>query len=139
MDEVKTVGHGILWANLAFLFALSMFPFATDWIGAKGVSHFSTALYAAVSILPGIAYMALWMQVRLQSVAPPHATWGKQIGSLSLYMTAIPVAFYRPMASLALITLVGVIWLLPPRVESPNDGETADLRQRAVNSNQRRG
>ena len=53
VDEVETVSHGILWANLVFLFCLSLFPFATDWIGVKGLSSFNTALYAAVSISPG--------------------------------------------------------------------------------------
>ncbi len=67
VDEVETVSHGILWANLAFLFCLSLFPFATDWIGVKGLSSFTTALYAAVSIFPGLGYMALWIQVRSQS------------------------------------------------------------------------
>ena len=64
VDEVKTVSHGILWANLMFLFCLSLFPFATDWIGIKGLSSFTTALYAAVSIFPGLGYMALWTQIR---------------------------------------------------------------------------
>ena len=54
VDEVETVSHGILWANLIFLFFLSLFPFVTDWIGMKGLSSFSTALYAGVSILPGL-------------------------------------------------------------------------------------
>src|SRR5579862_8044849 len=67
VDEVKTVSHGILWANLMFLFCLSLFPFATDWIGIKGLSSFTTALYAAVSIFPGLGYMALWTQIRAQS------------------------------------------------------------------------
>ena len=53
VDEVETVSHGILWANLVFLFCLSLFPFATDWIGIKGLSSFTTALYAAVSIFRG--------------------------------------------------------------------------------------
>jgi len=118
VDEVETVSHGILWANLVFLFCLSLFPFVTDWIGAKGLSHFSTALYAAVSILPGLSYMALWIQIRAQSSAPAHASWGKQIASVVLYLTAIPVAYHRPMVSLALIGLVAVIWLLPPRAEA---------------------
>jgi hypothetical protein len=82
--------------------------------------------------------MALWIQVRIQSVTPPHATWGKQIGSLLLYLSAIPVAFYRPMLSLALIALVGVIWLLPPRIESSSEGKAAGLRGPAVNSSARR-
>src|ERR1700734_3689930 len=106
VDEVDTVTHGILWANLVFLFCLSLFPFATDWIGVKGLSSFTTALYAAVSILPGLGYMALWYQIRLQSAAPAHASWGKQIASVLLYVAAVPVAYIRPAASLALIGVV---------------------------------
>jgi uncharacterized membrane protein len=116
VDEIETVGHGVLWANLMFLFCLSLFPFATEWIGVKGLSSFNTALYAAVSIFPGVGYMALWSQIRRQSAAPAHASWGKQITSVLLYFTAIPVAYYRPAASLTLIGIVAVIWLLPPRV-----------------------
>jgi uncharacterized membrane protein len=123
VDEVETVSHGILWANLAFLFGLSLFPFATDWIGVKGLSSFTTALYAAVSIFPGLGYMALWIQVRSQSAAPPHASWGKQIASVSLYLAAIPVAYYRPAASLALIGIVAVLWLLPPKARVPGEGD----------------
>jgi len=115
VDAVETVSHGILWANLAFLFCLSLFPFATDWIGIKGLSSFTTALYAAVSILPGLGYMALWLQIRSHSSAPPDASWGEQIASVLLYLAAIPVACYRPAASLALIGIVALLWLLPPR------------------------
>jgi uncharacterized membrane protein len=121
VDEVETVSHGILWANLMFLFCLSLFPFATDWIGVKGLTSFTTALYAAVSIFPGLGFMALWTQIRAQSAAPAHASWGKQIASVSLYLTAIPVAYYRPAASLALIGIVAVLWLLPPKAEGPAD------------------
>ena len=119
VDEVETVTHGILWANLVFLFCLSLFPFATDWIGIKGLSSFTTALYAAVSIFPGLGYMALWIQVRSQSAAPAHASWGKQIASVLLYLAAIPVAYLRPAASLALIGIVAVLWLLPPKAAAP--------------------
>jgi len=115
VDEVETVSHGILWANLMFLFCLSLFPFATDWVGVKGLTSFTTALYAAVSIFPGLAFMALWSQIRAQSAVPAHASWGKQIASVSLYLAAIPAAWYRPAASLALIGIVAVLWLLPPK------------------------
>jgi uncharacterized membrane protein len=121
VDEVATVSHGILWANLAFLFCLSLFPFATDWIGARGLSSFTTALYAAVSIFPGLGYMALWTQIRAQSAVPSHASWGKQIASLALYLTAIPAAWWRPAASLALIGIVALLWLLPPKAENSQD------------------
>jgi hypothetical protein len=64
--------------------------------------------------------MALWMQIRAQSVVPSHASWGKQIASVSLYLLAIPAAYVRPAASLALIGIVAVIWLLPPKNELPS-------------------
>jgi uncharacterized membrane protein len=117
VDKVDTASHGILWTNLMFLFCLSLFPFATEWIGVKGLSSFTTSLYAAVSILPGLGYMALWSQIRSKSTSPVHESWGKQIASVVLYLAAVPVAYFRPAASLALIATVSVIWLLPPRPE----------------------
>jgi len=139
VDEVETVSHGILWANLIFLFFLSLFPFVTDWIGIKGLSSFSTALYAAVSILPGLGYMALWMQIHARSAASAHASWGKQISSVSLYLLAIPVAYYRPVVSLALIGVVALLWLLPPKAEVPAEGVAYDSRASAGKSATSRG
>jgi len=118
VDEVETVSHGILWTNLLFLFCLSLFPFATEWIGVKGLSSFTTALYAAVSIFPGLGYMALWSQIRSRSTAPALENWGKQIASVVLYLAAIPMAYVQPVASLVLIAIVAVLWLLPPRSEA---------------------
>jgi uncharacterized membrane protein len=121
VDEVERVTHGILWANLMFLFCLSLFPLATDWIGIKGLSSFNTALYAAVSIFPGLGFMALWIQIRRQSAAPAHASWGKQIASVALYLAAMPAAYFRPAASLALIGVVAVMWLLPPKAATATE------------------
>ena len=118
VDEVATVSHGILWANLMFLFCLSLFPFATEWVGVKGLSSFTALLYAAVSILPGLGYMALWTQIRSQSSKSAHASWGKQVISVLLYLAAVPAAYIRPAASLLLIAVVAVIWLLPPKSEN---------------------
>jgi uncharacterized membrane protein len=121
VTEVETVSHGILWTNLLFLFCLSLFPFATEWIGVKGLSSFTTSLYAAVSVLPGLGYMALWSQIRSRSTASAHASWGKQIASVVLYLTAIPMAYFQPAGSLSLIALVSVLWLLPPRSKSHSE------------------
>ena len=115
VDEADTVTHGMFWANLMFLFCLSLFPFAMEWIGAKGLSSFTAALYAAVSILPGVGYMALWTQIRCTSGGSSQISRGKQVASLLLYAMAIPAAWYRPSASLALVAMVAVLWLLPPK------------------------
>ena len=116
VDETETVSHGILWSNLMFLFALSLFPFATEWIGVKGLSSFNTAMYAMVSIFPGLGYMALWSQIRARNGEVVQISWTKQVVSVLLYLAAVPAAFYRPAASLALIAIVAVMWLVPPKI-----------------------
>ena len=114
VEEAETVNHGMFWANLMFLFCLSLFPFAMEWIGAKGLTSFTAALYAAVSIFPGIGYMALWSQIRCTRAAS-QISWGKQAASVLLYAAAIPAAWVRPSASLALIAIVAIVWMLPPK------------------------
>lgn len=114
IDEADSVSHASLWANLAFLFFLSLFPFATAWIGEKHLSSFSTALYAAVSFFPGCSYTLLWITIRRRSSVPAHASWAKMITSMCSYSLAIPVAFYRPGLSVALLVFVAILWLLPP-------------------------
>jgi len=128
IDEVETVSHGILWANLIFLFFLSLFPFATNWIGEKGLSSFSTALYAGASLLPGASYSVLSFAIRARSTKPAHATWGKQIASVTMYLSAIPLAFYRPAISLVLIALVAILWLLPPGVGKSSEASIGSSR-----------
>jgi uncharacterized membrane protein len=117
IDETESVTHGILWANLILLFCLSLFPFATDWIGEKGLSSFSTALYAGVSLLPAVSFAVLWLAVRRHSRIPPHARWAKMVTSTVLYLLAIPAAYYRTNVAMALIVMVAILWLLPPKQE----------------------
>jgi uncharacterized membrane protein len=117
IDETDAVTHGILWANLIFLFSLSLFPFATEWMGVKGLSSFSAALYAAVSLMPAVSFAALWLAVRRASKVAPHASWAKMVASTVLYVAAIPAAYVRPWMAMGLIGVVAVLWVMPPRGE----------------------
>ncbi|HEX3572792.1 MAG TPA: TMEM175 family protein [Acidobacteriaceae bacterium] len=114
-DEMESVDHGILWSNLVFLFCLSLFPFVTLWVGEKHLSSFSIALYAGVSILPGASYRLLWGCIRRRSDSAAHASRGKQLSSIALYVAAVPAAYVRPALSLGLMSVVAVMWLMPPR------------------------
>src|SRR5215472_11419986 len=49
---------GMLWANLHLLFWLSLFPFATGWMGENHFTAAPTVLYG-VLLLAGIAYVVL--------------------------------------------------------------------------------
>src|SRR6059058_5878325 len=59
LHTVKAVNGGILWANLHLLFWLSLFPFATAWIGENHVAPIPTACYGVVLLLAAVAYYIL--------------------------------------------------------------------------------
>src|SRR5438094_10583797 len=58
-QAAKQVSGGILWANLHLLFWLSLFPFATDWMGENRLASTPTALDGFVLLMPAIAHYIL--------------------------------------------------------------------------------
>ncbi|HEX4154942.1 MAG TPA: TMEM175 family protein [Acidobacteriaceae bacterium] len=115
VDDVEQVSHGILWANLAFLFTLSLIPFATNWVGERGVTSFSVALYAIACVLPAFSWMVLSTVICRRTGIPLAGSPAKQLLSTALYLGAVPAAFYSPLLAIAMVALVAVLWLLPPR------------------------
>ena len=115
VDDLKRVTHGILWSNLALLFTLSLIPWATNWVALRGISSFSVALYCIVCQLPALAWFILSTLICRRSGKPLAGSPGQQIVSTILYTGAIPVAYYNPYISLAMISLVAVRWFLPPK------------------------
>src|SRR6266853_1800196 len=58
-QSTRQVSGGILWANLHLLFWLSLFPFATGWMGENHVAPTPTAVYGFVLLMAAIAYYVL--------------------------------------------------------------------------------
>ena len=59
LHACTTVTGGMLWANLHLLFWLSLFPFATGWMGENHFAAVPTALYGLVLLMAAIAYYLL--------------------------------------------------------------------------------
>ena len=55
----RRVSASILWSNLHLLFWLSLFPFATAWMGENRLAPAPTAVYGVVLLSAGIAYYIL--------------------------------------------------------------------------------
>src|SRR5487761_2754023 len=55
----KNVTGSILWANLHLLFWLSLFPFATGWMGENRFAPTPTAGYGLVLLMAASAYFIL--------------------------------------------------------------------------------
>lgn len=120
VHTLKTVSGPMLWANLHLLFWLSLFPFATAWMGNTGFAAAPTAAYGAVVLLAALAYLIL-QQTIIAHQGPngllQRAIGGDWKGKLSplLYAGGIALAFRWPAASCALYVLVALIWLVPDR------------------------
>src|SRR5246127_5238368 len=59
LHATEKVTGAILWANLHLLFWLSLFPFATGWMGENHLAGLPTALYGVVLLMAAIAYLLL--------------------------------------------------------------------------------
>src|SRR5487761_2169710 len=55
----KNVTGSILWANLHLLFWLSLFPFATGWMGENHFAAVPTVRYGAVLLMAAVAVFFL--------------------------------------------------------------------------------
>ena len=117
-------GHKVtgpmLWANLHLLFWLSLFPFATGWMGANHFAAAPSAVYGGVLLMAAVAY---WILQQLIIASQGHGSllkkaigrdWKGKVSPL-IYLIAIPVAFWSPWVSQGLYVLVALVWLVPDR------------------------
>ncbi len=120
LHSVHHVTPGVIWANLGLLFWLSLVPFSSGWFGETSASAVPTAVYGVVLILCGVSYQVLQAVIGRQQTT----TEGRQVHAasrvkgwvaLGSYALAIPLAFAAPWASVALFTLVALVWLVPDR------------------------
>src|SRR6188474_2240681 len=95
----STVTGAMLWANLHLLFWLSLFPFATGWMGENHFAAAPSALYGAVLLMAGVAYFIL-QQLIIASQGPDsilkkavRRDWKGKVSPL-LYGAAILLAFW---------------------------------------------
>jgi uncharacterized membrane protein len=120
LQATQKVTGPILWANLHLLFWLSLFPFATGWLGENHFASAPAALYGVVLFMAAVAYRGL-QQIIIASEGPASIL-KKAIGSdwkgkLSpvLYLTAVATAFPSHWISLAIYVVVALLWLVPDR------------------------
>ena len=98
LHAVQQVNGRMLWANLHLLFWLSLFPFATGWMGENHFAAWPVALYGTVLLSAAIAYFILTRV--LMSYHGRDSALAKAVGkdfkgkvSVVCYAVAIPLAF----------------------------------------------
>jgi uncharacterized membrane protein len=114
------VTGGVLWANLHLLFWLSLFPFASGWMGENHLAPLPSALYGGVLLAAAIAYWIL--QQTIIAAQGPESTLQAAIGSdwkgkLSplIYLGAIASTFVVSWVAQVLYVGAALVWLVPDR------------------------
>jgi uncharacterized membrane protein len=117
LHTVKNVTAGIMWANLHLLFWLSLLPFVTGWAGEHLSAPIPAALYGAVLLCAGLAYLILQFAI-IRGGGKLDKAIGKDLkgnASAVLYASGIGLAFVRPWISQLIYAAVALIWVIPDR------------------------
>jgi uncharacterized membrane protein len=110
----------VMWANLYFLFWLSLIPFATAWVGQNPAAPLPTAVYSGVLLCAGTAFTLLGLALIAVNGADSTIARGfgsnrKGIASIVCYALAVGVAFVVPWLSDVLVVSVALMWFVPDR------------------------
>lgn len=120
MHAVKKVNGSMLWANLNFLFWLSLFPVAAGWMGEHHFALWPVIMYGIVLFLAAMAYTILVMVIKKtegQHSLVVHAIGNDAKGKYSLffYIAGIALSFINPWIGVGLYFTVACIWFIPDR------------------------
>ena len=120
LHSVGQVSGAVLWSNLNLLFWLSLFPFATSWMGEQNFSRVPVAVYGGVLLLAALAYYVL-AQVLARSEGPDSVI-AKGLGSdfkgkisVVIYAVGILVSLVSPTLAVGLYMSVALMWLVPEK------------------------
>ncbi len=114
------VTGGMLWANLHLLFWLSLFPFATGWMGENHFAPVPSAVYGGVLLMAALSwYLLQVLIVRAQGADSPlrRALGRDWKGRLSpaLYAAGIVASFCVTGLAQAIYFVAALIWLVPDK------------------------
>jgi len=121
LHAAQHVNGRVLWANLHLLFWLSLFPFATGWMGENHFAPVPVAVYGVVLLMAALAWRPFQSALIAANggseslLAHALARDWKGVVSPLLYAAAIGLAFVHPAIAGLLYITVAVMWLVPDR------------------------
>ena len=120
LHAARTINGSILWANLHFLFWLSLVPFVTGWMGENHFAAIPVALYGFVLLMAATSYTLL--SRCLIHHEGKDSLLGTAMGpdfkakiSLVMLVAAIALCFVNRWIALALYYVVALLWFIPDR------------------------
>jgi uncharacterized membrane protein len=124
---VGRVSGGVLWANLALLFCLSLFPFTTAWMDEARFERIPVVIYGLNLLCAAVAYLVLQTVIMRQEgpESPLRRAVGSDVkGKISpvFYVAGILSALMIDRhgnagvgIALACFVSVAILWVVPDR------------------------
>ena len=119
LHRISHADRVVLYANLVFLFFLSLLPFSTSYVLEKDIDAFATSAYAVLMLVIGFSFFLLRIAIHRnlrrtgELERADMAEKIKHVVSLVLFLLSIPLAYVSARAALILIAVVTFIWILP--------------------------
>jgi len=127
---VDEVDGGVLWANLALLFTLSLLPFTTAWMDSSHYAQAPVVTFGINLLVAGVAYYVLEVVIiRGQgSASALQQAVGQDLkGQVSVVLYVVGIAFAAVLGAhhvvgiwlaLGCFVAVAVFWVVPdPRID----------------------
>jgi uncharacterized membrane protein len=121
LHATERINGTVLWANMFFLFWLSLVPFVIRWIDEAGLVALPVAAYGVVPAMAAVGY-ALVQEAIVACNGGRDSALAKAIGhdvkgklSLGAYVAAVPLAFISAWFAILLYVAVALMWLVPDR------------------------
>lgn len=119
LHAVKRINGKILWANLFFLFWLSLFPVAAGWMGENHFALWPVIVYGIVLFLAAIGYTILVIVIKGNGenslIVEAIGNDSKGKFSLLFYIAGIGLSFINPWIGLLMYFIVACIWFIPDK------------------------
>lgn len=114
--RVDDASNRALWINLAWLFCISLIPFATGWSVSAHFSGDSTLFYSVLLLVVALVYQALHVSVLSDCAIIPavvHNITHNKLAAFSIWvlLAACLLSYIAPIATYVLIVITVTPWI----------------------------
>jgi uncharacterized membrane protein len=125
LSFIRRADRPLLWINIFFLLWVALVPFSTALLSEYAKTRVAIAIYGANLIAIGLTLALHWRYATTESrhVDPDidrglvGAAMYRTLMAPLVYVIAIGLSFVRAEMSLALYTLVPILYILPGRID----------------------
>ena len=112
-QNVDTINMKVLWCNIAWLFVVSLIPFATAWIGRYPTASAPVAFYFGVIFLSSLTFHLIYYFVQKSGNKTEFRLRTRNIASLITYFLAPLLGVFYPVAAYIVVIAITLWWTIP--------------------------